>query len=117
MTDDRHPVMSENLEQVAKRPGVAAKRVIGVSGRVRLAVSEQVRSDHRVGAREDGNHFPPGERVLKQAVHQNEGWTAAGDPVHQAMTVQEHLVACDAGKVDRSSRTATLREAGSVAAS
>ena len=117
VTDDRHTVVAEDLQQVAKGAGVAFKRVVSVSGSVRLTMSEQVRRDHGVRAREDGNHLPPGERVIKQAVHQKQRWTAAGDPIHQAMVVQEHLIARDTRKIDRSPQSAPPRRFGSVAAS
>ena len=70
MTDDRHTMVSEDVQQVAKDAGVPAKRVISVWRSVRLTMSEQVRRDHGVGASEDASYFPPGERVLEQAVDQ-----------------------------------------------
>ena len=80
-------------------------------------MSEQVRRNHCVGAGETGNYLAPGERVLEQPVHQKEGWTAAGHPVHEPMAVQPHLVACDARNLGRSSRSAARREFGLVAMS
>ena len=95
-------MVSEGLQQVVKDARVAARRVIGVPGSVRLTMSEQVRRDHGVGAGQAGNYLAPGERVLEQAVHQEEGWTAAGHPVHEPVAVQPHLVACDARNLGRS---------------
>lgn len=102
VTDDRHAMVPEDLQQVAKDARVPARRVIGVSGSVRLTMSEQVRRDHRVGAGQTRNYLAPGERVVKEAVHQKEGWTAAGDPVHEPVAVQPHLVAGDARNLGRS---------------
>src|SRR5271169_4816372 len=108
---------SEGLQQVAKDARVTARRVVGVSGSVRLTMSEQVRRDHRVSAGQTGNYLPPGERVLEQAVHQKDGWTATGHPVHEPVAVQPHLVSGDARNLGRSYRAAALREFGFVGAS
>ena len=98
-------------------PAWPRERVITVWGSVRLTVSEQVRRDHGVGAREDGSYFPPGERVVEQTVHQKEGWTAAGYPIHEPLAVQPHLVACDARKLGSPSRPAARCEFGCVGVS
>jgi hypothetical protein len=50
-------------------------------------------------------------------MHENDDRTAAGDPVHHAMAVQKHLIACNAWKIDRALSSAALRALGSGAAS
>jgi hypothetical protein len=79
-------------------------------------VPEQVGRDHGVGAGQTANHPAPGERVLKQAVDQQERWAGARDPVHEPMAVQPHLVACYPRNLG-SSRSAPQREFGFIAVS
>ena len=63
---------------------------------------EEVRRDHGVGPSEGGDHLPPGARVVKQAMHQQDSRTGAGHPVHNPMAVQQHLVARGAPNSKRS---------------
>jgi hypothetical protein len=87
VADDRHPVISEDIEQISQRASMAAERVVDIWRGVGLAVPEQIGHDHGVGSRQASNHFPPSERVLKQAVDQQNRGPAAGDPVNQSVAV------------------------------
>ena len=69
--DDGHLVDAEHGEQVAHAVGVAADAV--VRPRLgRLPVAEQVGRDHRVAARERGDHRQPGGVVAAEAVQQQQ---------------------------------------------
>ncbi len=97
VADDRRPLDADRRQQVADAGRVGAERVVA-AGRRRVAVADQVRRDHPVGAGEPLGDRLPVARGVDHAVDQDHGRPAAGDAVDHAVTVQVDLVGLKAGR-------------------
>ena len=87
VADDRGLRDAQFIEEVAQRDRERAERVVAARFG-RLAVAEQVGSDHSVLLRQLGQHRPPGLGTAGHAVDQQQRLAAALVAVRDAVTVQ-----------------------------
>ena len=89
--DDGHVLVAERRDDVARRAGVRAQRVVAAR-RGRLAVAHEVRRDQREALAEQRRDALPRLRRVRDPVQQQQRGAAAGGPVAHAVAVQLQLV-------------------------
>ena len=92
--DDRHALVAERGDDVARAAGVRAERVVAAR-RGRLAVAEQVGRDQREALAEQRRDALPRLRRVGDPVQQQQRGPAAGGPVAHPLAVELQLVALE----------------------